>query len=504
MGTNSDGQTANEMTLDTSKNDVQLMVTEHRTFEEEDGGESEEFDLESWQEPDNVNLDCDVRTFWEKIKEASDMLDPHGGIRLKLDEIIVSPFSLVLSIRCECAKYAITGRPLLLSRMKNVLNDIVGIEYPHVLESLPGSSNIGIGLRRSYDDDAVPSLTEMMDSDVYKDLSGNPNSVPIVLGINHMNKPLVVDLSNHDNMVVIGGDTLDQSYTAEVVVNGLLCGRSPYDLQLTVLDGRDSCPIVRGYADMPYSKNSLSTPPTDKNLVSWCKRAISILDEAERDCAMRRKIIEGDDYEYSNIESYNRGTGRNLARRVVMMANFPHAAFNASDRAKEAVEHLRVRVRDFIELEKSDVGVHFVLWDFGNFWDSNDIDMGLVDSLLTVKGKTHFVAYTRFDELGSLLNFAGGREACGDNDLGPLVYRSPEGDIHYFQFAKVKDEERNLAIDKWGLTRMTVNDNIPDDETSADSSIEEETEVEVIAESAADDDELPPHTGEPGGWSPTA
>ena len=463
----------------------------------------EEFNWDNWHEPDNVNLNCSVRAFWEKVKEASDMLDPLGGIRLELDEIIVSPFSIVLSIKCKCAEHAITGRPLLLSCLKTIVDDIVGSEYPHVLESLPGTSNIGIGLRRSYDDKAVPSLTEMVNSDAYKELSGNPNAVPIVLGIDHMNMPLVVNLADSDNMVIVGSDTYDQSYTAEVVIKGLMFGRSPYDLQMTVLDGRDSCSIVRGYADLPYSKNSLSSPPTDKNLISWCERAISILDEVKRDCAVRRKIIEGDNYEHINIESYNKGTVSSLAHRIVMMANFPHT-FNVSDCAKEAVEHLRVRVRDFIELEKSDVGVHFVLWDFGNFWDSNDVDMGLVDSLLTVKGKTQFVAYTRFDELGSLLNFAGGREACGDNDLGPLVYRSPEGDIHYFQFAKVRDEERNLAIDKWGLTRTTVNDNIPDDETRADSSIEEETEVEVIAESAADDDELPPHTGEPGGWSPTA
>jgi len=434
-----------------------------------------EFDWENWQEPKNVNLNSDIRTFWESVKDS---LSEHGVI-LRLDDVIVSPFSVVLSINCDDHNATI-GRPLVLYRLKDALEVFDG--HPYVIESLPETCNIGIGLRRSYDDDSELSFTEMVNGDTYKELSDNSNAVPILLGIDHMNKHLVANLADSDNMFIIGSDTYDQSYTAELVVNGLMFGRSPYDLQMSVLDG-SSFAIVSSYADLPYSKDSLSYPPQDKNMVAWCQRAISIFDEVERDCDMRRKIIKEANCDYDHIQEYNRASGKKMARRVIIMANLPDQSYNAPDKVREAVEKLKERVRIFIELDKSDVGVHFILWNFSISW--NDPDLLLVDSLLRVKNKSQFVAYTRFDEMGSLLNFAGGMEACASNNLGPLVYRSPDGEIHYFQFAKVKDDERNLAIDKWGLTRTPVNDNIPDDEDDMEDDSNGEP-VEIIAEPAGE------------------
>ena len=454
-----------------------------------------EFDWKNWQEPENINLHSAIQTFWESIKDS---LLEYGAI-LRLDDIIVSPFSVVLSINCNDHNATI-GRPQLLYQLKDALDSFDG--HPYVIDSLPETCNIGIGFRRSYDDDEVPSLTEMVNSPAYKKLEKDPNAVPIVLGIDHMNKPLVVNLADYNNLVITVCDAMDLDYNFETIVSGIMYGRSPYDVQLTILNGCHGgyLPTIKNSCEYPYSKNSLPHSPSEKNVMNWCNHAITILEEVERDCVMRRKIIRAANCDYDYIAEYNKVTGKNMTHRVIMLIDIPDF-YNCSSETKSAIDKLNEKIRNFIEISKADVGVHFVLWKFPT--SELDADDGnslfLINTLLMNRNLTHFVAYTRFDELGTLLNFAGGKEACDSNNLGPLVYRSPEGEIHYFQFAKVKDDERNLAIDKWGLTRTTVNDNIPDDEgveneretTEGDDDLElnfghEEETVDVIAEPAGE------------------
>ena len=452
------------------------------------------FEFSSWQKPAGVKVDIE-----HLVDEVREFLAAFN-VSANLANIFVSPFAVTCAINLDERK-AKTGRPQLLLRLQEHI-DACG--YPtvvKVMDSLPETSSIGIGIHRSHGDDTEPSLTAMVDSDEYKKLIANSNAVPIVLGIDHMNKPLVIDMSDGDNMVIIGSDTLDQSYTTEVIVNGLIYGRSPYDLQLTVLDAREHAPQSLGWcAGYPYSRNSISNPPTNRNLGSWCKRATAIFEEIKHDCSVRRRMIVAAGC--SNIEEYNTISGRNLPRRVVLMANFPGRSNDASIDSRTAIDSFKESVVSFIGSNKADVGVHFILWNFAANWADLD-DASLVEALMYAKDNTHFIAYTRFDEIGSCLNFAGGHEACYNN-FAPLVYRSPDGNIHYFLFAKVRKEERNLAVDKWGVTRTVVNDNIPDDDNSETEREKGKEYVEIEATGAGeDDDNLPPHIGELGcGWAP--
>lgn len=488
---------------DAEKRDI-LVDTNGQTGETK----MKEFDLKTWQRPEGLSFDKDIG---ESLNAIKDFLASYK-VKARLDDTIVSPFAVTFSINLDDHNADI-GRPQLIQQLQEYVDSCFLPTKVIVLDSLPGTCNIGIGIQRELNC-CNPSIKELMDSHTYKAFSTDPNALPLCLGVDHMGKPLVLNLAEISQLVIVGGNETEQKDLADAIITGLMYSCSPYDIQLTVFDCSRS--IFGEYAEFPYNNKSIRNPPTEENIRNWCKKAESIIDAIISDCYKREEIIEEAGCE--TIQDYNKI--RKLPRRIVLASNFPNYAHTIKE-----VKQLKDRIRHLVGLHMDDAGIHFVFLTSSPSWgidnracqyhgrDELNANLAMAETLLDSTDTIGLVAYRQtveaesgedcVENISPILDFAGGRESGHDRCLGPLVYRSPQGDIHYFKVAKVKDEERNLAIDKWGLTRTTVNDNIPDDEISVDSSIDEGTEVEVTAEPAVADDELPPHTGEDGGWKPS-
>jgi hypothetical protein len=118
------------------------------------------------------------------------------------------------------------------SEKQNSVEDLISSEFVSTVISLHRSSNC-IVIKFPLQNPPYVRLLEILETE---DWANNNSKIPLALGIDNRNKPIIFDLFNTENILISGARGSGKSTTIHSIITALLYHSSPEDLRFVIVD----------------------------------------------------------------------------------------------------------------------------------------------------------------------------------------------------------------------------------------------------------------------------
>jgi len=204
-----------------------------------------------------------------------------------------------------------------------------------------GQVNVQFGSKVSY--------LRLIREDVWMQVLSDHGSLPIPLGIDENNCPVIEDLSNVSSLAIVGSDTYDQGNMLCQILGGWLYFRTPEAIELVLVDGDGGNNLtMSAFSRFPHvvkyirGRSGESQSPTTE----FDRDLDKLLVRLRQELQMRRNIMR-----LSGCSSFSQYALKyQTARRVYVFFDSPGRS-----------SYLRVCLRKLFADSMCDVGMHVIM-----------------------------------------------------------------------------------------------------------------------------------------------
>lgn len=297
--------------------------------------------------------------------------------------------------------------------------------------SLAGSRGVGVCVLKGTQEYKVP-LAEVKARGFWKAMAGLQGSLPLPMGLDESDTPLVVDLANLDLLVDISADYSGMRDFMDTIVLDLVQTRRPGDVRFLSVDGTSwaMCSLKCSNVVHPdyvigATHDSVDFSGDANMILHWCVQAKRQLDDFRTELEVRKRLFE--DCQAENFELYKLKSKRMLSHWVLCIAGLSTDEVKRENPAYEAYDNIVVETENLMFNKKlSKYGMHIV--HFTNPWMDDEKRLLLHADMND--GRSVGVAVTygyNFDVSDSYKMIAS--DAAMRVGGGRCVYRSPLGEI---------------------------------------------------------------------------
>ena len=327
----------------------------------------------------------------------------------------------------------------LLYQIEDRMTAIVGYDKVRLYSfwpNVPGFCGVAISYKYS-DDKPVEGLINQGNYLVAKN---DTNQLPILLGVDLLGKPMVIDLAKLSCLAIYGGDTYAQGRFLQPLYTRLADTDAGRSMDFLFIGGQGTnvlpkslieanlCPYSAKYRDLVYADAEVRK--------SWAVHTRSVIRHLSSEVERRKERFE--ELNVKSFEEYNSKAGEKINRILVVVHNIP----NMPDRKDPNYDILSEVIEDLSNLvlgANMRLGVHVV---YSNFMPDHDdyihryisMQSGSPEYDSTI-GMAVFYAQLEAADARRIISCNEGRYSNGSF----MVYRSPENEIHGIDLFQTKD-----------------------------------------------------------------
>ncbi len=381
--------------------------------------------IEEWMEQTNLRFRSVTQSYTADEKQTLDFAlsvlaearFDHAKIsNLEVNDIIKSPLGLLLLVDCPSSSVAVLEVMLAKEFCGNkVYRDIPGQHGVGVLVSLKGYD---YNRDDALDFDAIHRRVE------WQRLSSDSTALPALLGVDFLNRDLILNLADFNCLYVTGGDTLAQSRRLDVIVKGMLSCRSVSQLRFLELNFMDGTWV----APQKYIWGNCCNEVDKNSNKDWKRDVLKYISLIKAEKEKRKKLFRD-----SNCDHYNQYCERHVFPRIVIIVQVGGLHLrNDEQMVFKAISE------DLLSSDLRDYGIHLILVDYepSRLCGPGLNGIGFPEYVYDVAG-TGFLSGGVEGYLESLIAF-GTSDARQRRDDYQAVYKSPDGEVCEFQFAKFR------------------------------------------------------------------
>ena len=355
------------------------------------------------------------------------IIDELAGIRfdyapfrlLEVEDVIESPLGLMVVVDCMSTSAAALASKLTLCLDKDM----------QVWKDLPGRYGVGVLLRRDQvdeeDENDSVKFENIRTREEWQRLSSDGIALPALLGVDFLNRDLVLNLADLNCLYITGGDTYAQSQRLDVIVRGIVSCRDESQVCLQKLDFMGTL----FHVPQKIAWANCETHLNDDRNKNWKHDAATALSRIEKEIERRKKL-----FERSEVDKYSEYCSKHTLPRIVLIIEADGKRLN------EASDEIFNRIVLLLESDLRSYGIHIILVDYGPssiegdafpFFVQNPEYLAVEDGLGCISGR-------QTNPLMSLVAF-GTTDATRAGFDDNLVYRSPNGEVCKFRLAKFRE-----------------------------------------------------------------
>lgn len=320
-------------------------------------------------------------------------------------------------------------REVRLSRFAELRDNIAeALKVPdvNVLVPVPGKDSVGIEVPNK--ERACVALREILESPEWRDSKAR---MPIVLGKDMDNKPVVTDLAKAPHLLIAGSTGSGKSVCINTIIASLLYKFSPKELLFIMVDTKQV--ELQQYNVLPHMAVPVISDPKKAVLaLQW------LVTEIERRYKLFAKVG------VHNIEGFNN-------RVAEQHPSFPRAKAigipnrleyiilvidELNDLMRTAASKVEVQIMCIAQLARA-AGIHCII---ATQRPSVNVLTGVIKE--NIPARIAFKVSNRADSV-SILDRIGAEKLLGEGDM---LYQSPGGPQKRIQGAFVSDEEINSLL----------------------------------------------------------
>ena len=327
---------------------------------------------------------------------------------LEIEDVIQSPLGLMAIIDCASSSAA-----ALASEMSDL-----GSGWT-VWRDVPGRRGVGLLIANSRNEAEVTNFKDIREREVWQSLSSDGIALPILLGIDFLNRDLVLNLADFNCLYITGGDTYAQNKRLDVIVRGIASCRDKSQVCIQKLDFFGT--LFRVPEDLVWTSSETRFDVANKDRK---RAAISFISKIEKEIERRKKL-----FDRAELARYDEYCSKYALPRLVFIVELE---------GRQLYQQSAECFNGLVNLLSSDLtryGVHFLVVDYDPFSMEDDAipfyldDKG--DNIGRISGWLH-------NPLVSLVVFGTSDAIHAGRDDG-LVYKSPNGEVCKFRLAKFSD-----------------------------------------------------------------
>ncbi len=383
-----------------------------------------------WREQSEQRFDNVVQSF-KKFTEwdVHIIIDQLAGVRfeyaplrlLEVEDVIESPLGLMVVVDCMSTSAAALTSKLTLCLSKNSLS-----KNMQVWKDLPGRYGVGVLLRRDKSDEEDENDSVKFENirtrEEWQRLSSDGIALPALLGVDFLNRDLVLNLADLNCLYITGGDTYAQTMRLDVIMRGIVSCRDESQVCIQKLDFFGTL----FHVPKKFAWSDCETHLNDDRNKNWKHDAAISLSKIEKELERRKKL-----FERSGVDEYGEYYCKHKLPRLVLIVEAD------GKRLTEASDEISNRIVLLLESDLRSYGIHLILVDYGPssiemdafpYFVQNPDYLAVEDGLGCISGRQP-------NPLMSLVTF-GTTDATRAGFDDDLVYRSPNGEVCKFRLAK--------------------------------------------------------------------
>lgn len=331
---------------------------------------------------------------------------------LEIEDIIKSPLGFMAIIDCA------TSSAAALASAMDGMNDPWSNSY--LWKDVPGRRGVGLLFEnRKYerDDDESVNFEDIRKREVWQRMSSDNVAVPVLLGVDFLNRDLILNLADFNCLYVTGGDTCAQSKRMDVIVKGILADRDMSQVRFLELNFMNTTNILNLPREYYWSECAGQlTESCNKNWKKDAKKYISMINAEKK----KREKLFG----HADCSSYETYREKHVLPQVVVIIQVEGATLS------ENTHDLFTDIVDMIPDSKS-YGIHFILIDY-------ESSINAFPEYIHLDENVGFISGWQCNSLMSMVAFGTPDGIHAHGDYHP-IYRSPNGEVCKFRLAKFPD-----------------------------------------------------------------
>ena len=383
---------------------------------------------EEWEKQTKQRLNNLMQSFKEVTKwNVQTIIDELAVVRfeyapfrfLEVEDAIESPLGLMVVVGCMSTSVAALTSKLTYTIDKDM----------QVWKDIPGRYGVGVFLQRDKSDEGDKNESVNFESirtrDEWQRLSSDGIALPALLGVDFLNRDLVLNLADVNCLYITGGDTYTQTTRLNVIMKGIVSCRDESQVCIQKLDFMGTL----FHVPQQLAWANCETHLNDSKNKNWKRDAANSLSKIEMEIERRKKL-----FERSEVSEYGKYRSKYKLPRLVLIVEANGKRLN------EVSDEIFNRIALLLQSDLRSYGIHLILVDYGPFSMETDAFPYFVHNpdYLTVKDGLGCISGRIPDPLMSLIAFGttDATRAGFDNDL---VYRSPNGEVCKFRLAKFRE-----------------------------------------------------------------
>ena len=381
---------------------------------------------QEWEEQTIQRLNDVMQSFTEATKwNVHIIMTELAGVRfeyapfrlLEVKDVIESPLGLMAVVDCMS-----TSAAALTSKLSRCDRDDI-----QVWKDLPGRHGVGVLLRGGRSDEGNKNGSANFESirtrEEWQRLSSDGIALPALLGVDFLNRDLVLNLADFNCLYITGGDTHAQTTRLNVIMRGIVSCRDESQVCIQKLDFMGTL----FHVPQKFAWANCETHLNDDRNKNWKRDAANSISKIEMEVERRKKL-----FERSGVDEYGEYCCKHKLPRLVLIVEADGKRLN------ESSHEIFNRIVLLLESDLRSYGIHLILVDYGPFISTDeDAFPTFVQNpdYLDVKDGLGCISGRLPDPLMSLVAF-GTTDATRAGFDDDLVYRSPNGEVCKFRLAK--------------------------------------------------------------------
>lgn len=331
---------------------------------------------------------------------------------LEIEDIIKSPLGFMLVI--DCATSSPAALAYTMSHGKSKFS---------VWRDVPGRRGVGLLFEnRDYErnDDESANFEDIRKREEWQRLSSDGLALPVLLGVDFLNRDLVLNMADFNCLYVTGGDTCAQSRRMDTIVNGILACRDITQVRLFELDFMDAGDIL--FLPKEYYWERCEEHLAERNNKNWKREAKKYIDMIKAEKRKREQL-----FERAGCDCYETYREKHVLPHVVIFVQIEGREFCKKD------NDLFTEMINLI-YDLKNYGMHLILIDYSPY----SLESDAFPFYLHNCNGVGFLSGHQSDYLMSLVAFGSSGAMHAHGDYHP-VYKSPNGEVCKFRLAKFRE-----------------------------------------------------------------
>ena len=253
-------------------------------------------------------------------------------------------------------------------------------------------------------------------------LSFDGVALPALLGVDFLNRDLILNLADLNCLYITGGDTYAQSLRRETLIRGIVSCRDEKRVRFLTLDFMNTLSMIPEKYQWTHCEKLM-----DSNK-DWKRNAVKYLTKITNEISKRKEL-----FERSNCFDYGEYSQKHVLPRIVIFVEV-----NGNHLNRDA-EEIFDGILNLVRSDLKSYGIHLILIDYGPFSLEADAFPYFIHNpdYLTAKDGLGCISGRLPYPLMSLVVF-GTADAARAGFEDDLVYKSPNGEVCKFRLAKFR------------------------------------------------------------------